>query len=208
MRGLAAFQVYSDTLYVDFDNNEAAAEEFRKYLHSHDCIFEAHRTGGRSVHFHVSIEPMYGRNVPESQKAWMEEVAPEADMSIYRHSGLYRLPGTYHAKNPGNSKKCFEKKSSGVRLAIPNRPRVRTSDMLAETSDIDYHKILGKLLHMSVGEGGRHPHMFKIAAACKKSDKDEIYAKRLLNMWNYDNCVPPKADWEIDKLIRWVYNNV
>lgn len=210
-RGLSQFPVYSDVLYVDFDNNEEAAEQFKVLtLEAQGYTFDMYHSGGRSIHFHIPIEPMYGLNVPHSQKLWMESNAPEADMSIYRHSGLYRLPGTYHAKNPGKKKDLICKHDGMYTLRIENRPRVAVStidDEVAEKGEAYFHDILGKLLNTTIASGGRHPHAYKITMAARSSGKDETYARRLLGMWNNDNCHPPKEDWELDKLIKWVYSD-
>ena len=205
-RGINAFPVYSDVLYVDFDDNEAAALKFKQLLDIKNYSYERYHSGGRSIHFHISIEPMQGMNVPYSQRAWMEQYAPDADMSIYRHTGLYRLPGTYHAKNPGKRKVLLDSRK-GALLRIENRPRVQIKVENEEKDEAWFHGLLGALLHKKVSEGERHPHAFKVAITCRDSGKSETHALKLLGMWNHDNCYPPKADWELEKLIRWVYGN-
>ena len=207
-RGLGRTPVYSDILYVDFDDNEEAAVKFRAdIIRIYDCEYKMYHSGGRSIHFHIPIEPMYGINVPFSQKTWMENIAPEADMSIYRHSGLYRLPGTYHSKNPGKKKELLDERE-GRKIRIENRPRAAVptiDDEVEEKGEEYFHMILGKLLNTQISEGGRHPHAYKIAMAGRTSGKSKDYTRRLLGMWNHDNCYPAKTEWELDKLVNWVY---
>ncbi len=206
LRNLSDFPVFSDVLYVDFDNNEEAAERFRLTALEGKCGYEMYHSGGRSIHFHIPLEPMYGRGVPGSQRVWMEEKAPEADMSIYRHTGLYRLPGTRHDKNPGKSKKILLQKD-GPLLRIENRPHVRSNLLTEDGSGVEFHyRVLGRLLHMRVAEGGRHTHLFKIGMNCLHSGQPEAEARNLLNMWNNSNCHPPKQDWELERIINYVYN--
>jgi hypothetical protein len=203
-RELSKFQVYSDVLYVDFDNNEKAAKEFAVYLKLKNYTNEIYDSGGRSIHFHIPITPMFGYTVPQSQKMWMQEHAPEADMSIYKHTGLYRLPGTYHNKNAGN-KKIWIDGIGGQILTIENRPTVQIPRDVSGDTPEEANRILGRLLHMKISEGGRHPHAYNIVRACKGSGRDKEYARKLLNMWNDDNCYPPKAEHELEKLLRWEY---
>lgn len=207
-RNFKRFPVFSDTLFVDFDNQDEAADDFRGLLESLEIRFDRYHSGGRSIHFHIPIEPMYGLNVPASQRYWMEKNAPLADMSIYKHAGLYRLPGTYHAKYPGNKKKLLDS-SEGNKLVIENRPIIKVSmdNDDNEVSPQEAYMILGKLLHTEAAEGNRHPHAFKIVRACKASNQPESEAFLLLDMWNSDNCYPPKQDWELSKLVRWVYGD-
>jgi hypothetical protein len=208
-RGLSRFPVYSDVLYVDFDDNDAAAEKFEDEHLLGKYKYERYHSGGRSIHFHIPIEPMYGVNVPYSQKLWMEQHAPEADMSIYRHSGLYRLPETYHTKYPGKKKELTAVGVAGDNiLRIENRPRTAVptiNDEIEEKGKEYFHMILGKLLNTRIDEGGRHPHAYKIAMAGRTSGKTRDYTRRLLGMWNNDNCYPSKQEWELDKLVNWVY---
>ena len=203
---LNRFPVYSDVLYMDFDDNDAAAWDF---FHQHilgKYEAEVYTSGGRSIHFHIPITPMQGSNVPYSQKYWVQQRSEAADTSMYTHSGLFRLPGTYHAKNPGNKKRllCV---LEGDRLHIENRIKV-SAPSLEEDTELDFNIIMGKLLHMRVGEGdNRHKHAYKIVAAGKSAGIDEHRTRRLLGMWNQQNCLPAKSEWELDKIIRWVYND-
>ena len=204
--GLNNTPVFSDTLYVDFDNNEDAAEELNIKLKGLNVDFDRYHSGGRSIHFHIRIIPMYGVNVPYSQKHWMELNAPKADMSIYKHAGVYRLPGTYHSNYPGQTKHLLES-CAGEALLIENRPRVYTKLYNNDTLTIeDFHSILGSLLHKKAGEGGRHPLAFKIASCAKASGKTESHTSQLLWLWNVTNCFPPKAEWELDKIVRYFYD--
>jgi hypothetical protein len=207
-KNISRLPVYSDVLYVDFDNQDEAAKEMESMLRDRNISFSMYHSGGRSIHFHVDIEPMAGVNVPDSQKYWMQENAPLADMSIYRHTGMYRLPFTFHAKYPGKQKKllgCNE----GAKLKIENRPIVKVSmvDTDENMSAKEHYKILGRLLHMPAAEGDRHRHALKIVTACKHSGESDDDARRLVGMWNKDACSPPKADWELDKIVRWVYGD-
>lgn len=207
-KNISKLPVYSDVLYVDFDNNDDAAKEMEAMLRDKGIKFSMFHSGGRSIHFHIDIEPMAGANVPESQKYWMQQNAPLADMSIYRHTGMYRLPLTFHAKNPGKRKLPISH-NDGVKLKIENRPTIKVSMVNTdETIDAkEHYKILGRLLHMTAAEGDRHRHALKIVTACKHSGKGSDDARRLVGMWNEDSCSPPKADWELEKIVRWVYGD-
>lgn len=206
-KGIGKFPVYSDTLFLDFDNNEAAANEFRDKLMDNNYSFTRYHSGGRSIHFHIPIVPMYSINTPKAQKEWVEKFIDGADLSIYRHGGIYRLPGTYHVNNPGHYKKeldGFMGNLLEIGLPVP-KPVVMSSK--GEDNPEFYYSIFGKLLHMSIGEGGRNPHMYKMGMAARSAGIEHIEALKLINMWNTDNCNPPKEEWEVAKLVDWIYSH-
>lgn len=210
---LDIFPVYSDVLYVDFDNAEEAAERFEDRIQQYN--YEKYNSGGRSVHFHIPIKPMYGKNVPASQKKWVADMSdfgegPTADLTIYRHASLYRLPGTYHSKNPGRKKELVYKQQAAYiePLTIENLPKVEfgmsNPGYVAEDPKF-FYSMLGKLINKEVDSGGRHKHAYKIVMAARSSGLDIDRAKELLYKWNNQMCHPPKGEWELDKLIKWVY---
>jgi hypothetical protein len=200
-RGLAGCAVYSDTLFVDFDDNEEAADRFRDFLVSSNVSFGRYHSGGRSIHFHVEIEPMLGVNVPYSQRSWIEDYAPNADTAIYTHAGMYRLPGTYHAKNPGRKKIQLEQ-HHGYPLHIPSKPRL---DIGLVEADRNYRRFLGILLCQTAYEGGRQIHSYKICAAGRTAGMTQEEVEELLLAWNESHCVPPREEYELKSQLERVF---
>lgn len=203
--GLDGFALYSDTLYVDFDDKPEEARAMIEALAGYQ--FQVYDSGGRSIHLHIPIKPMYGPAVARSQKAWMEENYPEADLSIYRPGGIYRLPGTYHHKNPGR-RKALVSSHEGDIMSIPMKtaPSIVSGAGVPE-EDKDYNRILGSLLDVVVHEGtvGRNPHLFKIAKVCSKMGQSYEEAKSLLEIWNEVHCRPSLGPMDIDKVLRSAY---
>lgn len=118
VRNLNRFPVFSDTLFVDFDDGNDSKDRFATILETAGHGYEMYFSGKKGCHFHVPIEPMWGAAVPYSQKMWVSSLGIETiDTSIYRHTGLFRLPGTIHQAT-GN-KKMLIKKVDGRPLEIP-----------------------------------------------------------------------------------------
>ncbi len=221
--GLAGFELYSDTLLVDFDNQPEAAEEFEFYLKAMipansgmivldpptNFAYEKYDSGGRSIHFHVPIEPMHGTNIPESQKEFMKKIAPLADMSVYKTSGMFRLNGTFHHKHRGKFKHLLYK-VEGYLLRIPTiKPQVfrlpSVNNIIPQDTDLEY--VLMRLLTTKVVEGtiGRNNHIFKIAALCKDLGMVPDECMKLIMNWNLEYCTPPLQITGINSTINSAY---
>lgn len=118
VRSLSKFPVYSDMLFVDFDDGDKSIETFKKVMNTSGIGWEMYFSGRKGYHFHVPIEPMYGVYVPFSQKQFILGLGIEtADTSIYKHTGLFRTAGTYHNVT-GNPKELVDKQDGNV-LRLP-----------------------------------------------------------------------------------------
>ncbi len=201
-KGLAQCSVYSDCLFTDYDNEEGAAEEFGALLRDQGVGFTKWHSGGRSIHYHVGLKPMLGVGVPYSQRQWMAKHAPKADLAIYTHAGLYRLPGTYHFKYPGQRKKLLEN-NAGNDLEIPLQPQISVTVDPGEGEE-GYYRFLGKLLEFRV-RSNRHIHAYKICKAALSAGVEADRTRHLLFQWNQTNCHPPKDEWKLTKLLENVY---
>jgi len=103
-KGLNKYPVYSDTLFMDFD--DGLGKGFKsavQFMKDNLIKFEAFSSGSKGGHLHVAILPMFGEGVPFSQREFVKGLECSADISLYRHSSLIRLPGTVHDKT-GNAK--------------------------------------------------------------------------------------------------------
>jgi hypothetical protein len=174
---LREYPVYSDTLFVDFDNTDSSA--FKQYLIEQNIAFKHFDSGNRSDHYHIEIESICGVWVPTSQKAWMKEHAPDADLSFYHPSGVYRLPRTYHAKT-GKPKKLIAE-YAGSLLIIPQAEQEQTEVEIQEGGD---KTTLAMLLLASRGEGKRRPHLFQLAVASLECGHSYEEALSNLEFWN------------------------
>ena len=208
--GLAGQSVYSDDLLVDFDDQYEAAYEMEKTLSAY--TYSMWNSGGRSIHFHIQIEPMYSEAVPYIQKAWMQENYPLADASIYKTSGMYRLPGTYHESNPGKRKTLLStnkggllqiKMPEGIEIPIPN-----TSFEVNPDNSEMLTRHLDNLLLKDIGNGERNSHTFKIAATCRDLGEPLPYAIALAHTWNRTMCRPPQAVGEVETTVYSAYRGI
>lgn len=197
--GLSGLPVFSDTLYVDFDDCPEAAERMIKELEGYQ--FEVYDSGNRSIHLHISLVPMYGGDVPSAQKVWMEKHYPEADLSIYRTSGMYRLPGTYHSKNRGCKKELISR-HEGKPLKIE---RYSMPIVIPKDCDEDAEEILDRLLSSPTREGERNTKLYKICISLRNSGTGYFEAERLVKLWNKYECSPALTEGEVMKTLHWAY---
>lgn len=210
-RGLHGCELYSDTLFLDFDDVPEAADAFEDYLITSNTLYEKYDSGNRSVHYHIPLaEPMIGPNVPQMQKLWVKKHAPEADISFYQPAGMYRLPGTYHPKNPGHCKRMLTSKTDGKRLFIEEMPEFKHIPMPMASVDDDageYYTILARLVTSEGSEGGRNSHIWKITKTCANLGFDAQRALAEASFWNQQKCSPSLPAEEIIQVVRGVYGH-
>lgn len=193
--------VYSDTLFMDFDDVDPV--EFRAWLKAQEVQYEEWDSGNRSVHFHIPIEPMFGAHVPYSQKLWVKEHAPLADVSFYHPAGQYRLPNTFHRKNPGHCKQLVYK-NNGRLLHIPDRKQEFTNYMLNAEDDSSKNQFFSMLL-VSKSEGFRQPYIWQAATVAAEAGVDLQSAIELINWWNASLAHPSHPEDIVNKQIERAY---
>lgn len=182
--GLRGSPVFSNVLLVDFDNTPA--DDLVQYLRSNGIAFELYHSGGRSEHLHISIVPMYGPEVPYSQKEWIKKHAPTADISFYHPGGQFRLPRTFHEKNPGHRKELIAV-YEGKLLSIPTTVRKIHAIKLEDASAEDY----SRLLITPAAEGHRRPGLWlRATMAAELGIHFEDAVAHLLE-WNNSYSNPP-----------------
>lgn len=203
-RYLNSLPAYSDTLFVDFDNAREAADGYWRQLQADNISATKWDSGNRSIHLHIDIKPMYGELVPQIQKAWVKANMPEADNSYLQSAGMFRLPGTFHSKNPGHMKHMLDSIESDNRLTV-EMPNVLPS-LRKEADTIDHVRWSLRLLDMEAHEGGRTPHLFKLVYALKSSGESlDIILKEAL-FWNKNYAYPPHPDQYIANKVYEIFN--
>ncbi len=201
---LSGMPVYSDLLLVDFDAKPQEGHSMAEALHLYDWVL--FDSGGRSLHLHIRIEPMYGGNVPAIQKAWMAENFPEADLSIYRTAGIYRMAGTYHSG--GRIKRVLRMNETGNALKLIVTPRDEYAGQNFETTgDADHELQLFLLVGREVPSGhtGRNYHAYKIAKVCKHLGMGPVEAEWFVACWNESRCLPPLPVTNIRATVKSAY---
>lgn len=162
----ANYEVYCDTLLVDFDDCTEAAQQFGRFLKQQNIAFIEAHSGGRSEHFHVTIEPMFGVDVPNSLRQWVAIHAPRADVSIYQPNGMFRLFGTKHHKS-GKPKRVTST-NDGRRLYITYVEKEwRDPSSFSGVTDIEgvFLQALS-LLNCEPTVGNRHQILWSLAKTC------------------------------------------
>ena len=203
---LDGLPLYSDVLYIDFDDNDAAAMTAKELLKQYS--YKMYDTGGRGFHYHVDIQPMYTPDTPQRQKQWLKDNIPGCDYNIMKSSAVIRLPGTWHAKHPGRCKQLVAT-NKGSKLVIPelaSPPRLKFTPQLA--LDVEkQEEILDFLLFKTirVGTVGRNNHAYKIACACRGIGKDYYDTLTLIEAWSRNNSQPPLKSAEIEATVKSAY---
>lgn len=201
VKGLSELSVYADELFVEFDDNKEMSLYFYRYLRKQDAIFSIWDSGNRSQHFHIKIEPMEGAETPWSHKKWVEQNAPGADTALYHHAGSIRLPGTYHAKNPGSFKHILFNKTEGQLLSVVKQKKtVADLDNVSDDPDLAFEIYL-RMLRKPVGEGNRTPTMYRLFKLAVDAGVDyDTFEADILD-WNTRKCVPPHTD---QHMVNWL----
>lgn len=185
--GLARRAVFADTLFMDFDGHDPA--DFRAWLAGSGLAHEEWHSGGRSIHFHVALEPVFDAWVPAACKAWVKERAPTADVSFYHPAGMYRLPGTYHAKYPGKYKKLLNS-CPGRRLALGAASAPVRAPVPRSANEAEFYL----LLTQRVRQGRRRPHLWLLATTGLELGMPFDVVLEHAHWWNREFCDPPHAE--------------
>lgn len=204
--GLRGQPVYADVLLMDFDNIDPSV--FRDWLVQQGIAFDRYDSGNRSIHFHIPLQPIEGVWVPQACKQWVEAHSiVQADTSFYHPAGQFRLPGTYHTKNPGRCKELLESVPGKLLVLEPSAPAVVLE--LEHEADEEPTQFYAALL-LPANEGDRRPTVFRLAVAGLRSGHDPDDVAALLSWWNSTRCYPPHdnhaIEQQINGAIRYVSN--
>ena len=197
---LRGMPVYADTVFVDFDNSDGS--DMINYLVEQGIGFEKWHSGGRSIHLHIPMVPAYGSWVPLSIKKWVQARSPKADITFYHNAGLYRLPGTYHYKYPGQCKTLL--------LAHPGKllepARVERKIPIFGAFVLDEGSIENFYFYLTdskAGEvGNRSPHMWKLCVLGLEAGLEIDVVRDHVCWWNNRFAKPPHGEDTIDKQLE------
>jgi hypothetical protein len=200
--GLRNCEVFADTLFMDFDGHEPT--QFREWLAGSGLAYEEWDSGGRSVHFHIPMQPVFGAWVPRACKQWVKQRAPTADISFYHPAGVYRLPGTYHSKHPGRCKVLVSGKTGDIlELTAPADERY-VPVHIDETTPEKFFT----LLMQAVGEGQRRPRAWLLSTMAAECGMEFDEAVEHLLFWNSKLVDPPHAPDTIIKQVESAYRRL
>lgn len=192
--------LYSDTLFMDFDDAPEAAEQFHQYLIELGVGYTRWDSGGRSIHFHVNLVPKQYRGIYKDQRTWVKTHAPLADITFYNPAGMFRLPNTWHAKHAGKQKVLLNT-GIGKPLDIPRVEQVISifKPHLVDTEvskDFDMSTLL-QYMRTDVPPGGRYHHLLIIEKLSSQLGLDPYDTAKT---WN-KNLTCPHEDEYINRRI-------
>ena len=201
----ASYPVYCDIILVDFDGCPDDAQLFRTGLEADNIAFIEANSGGRSVHFHIPIDPIFGVSVPSSVKQWVANRSSKADLSVYHTNGMFRLFGTRHEKT-GRIKEPTHR-SKGKRASVKLLDvRDDWNDFNGDVTEVE--GAFGFVLSLLNGQppvGNRYQTLWSCAMALKSAlgDKSTTIStiEGIINAINESWPVPKEAS-EVTRLIR------
>lgn len=199
--------VWSQRLWIDFDTEEAAktAQLKLKELKYDHVVYD---TGNRGCHIGILRDTMPSHTLPSEDKTWVANNLVGADLSLYWHLHLLRLPGCIHEKT-GEPKK-FLYKCEGSSIILPkvdaqvlvDEPSRKDKD--ASRSSIFNHWNI--VSHFTEGTGSRHEQLLSLAGACKRDSGTNFEECLWIVLEVNSGFSEPKPEEEVRRIVKWVYN--
>lgn len=196
--------VWSSRLWVDFDTEEAGRVAEQKLKES-GYDFVVYHTGNRGYHIGIARDAKPSHTLPQQDKAWVSANLPGADLSLYWHLHLIRLPGTIHEKT-GKPKTLILRKD-GRSLQLPTSQEsinIRGIDGTQEHNG-RAQSIFSSWEVMSKLQPTCRKDLVELAAAirsCTDASKEE--ASWLIKEAN-KLISPPRDEGEVERLVGWAY---
>ena len=201
--------VWSARLWVDFDEEEAATRAIQ-YLKENDYGFTVYTTGNRGCHIGINRDANPSHTLPAQDKAWVKEHLPGADLSLYWHLHLIRLPGAIH-ETTGRRKEVREE-TVGKAIRLPEyTPDVQNSPEEVHSSEESGERpplftVWKVVSNLSGGtpNGGRHEQLFNLSIGFKESGVGFERTVWLVQEVNR-SFIEPKSIEEVYRIVKWVY---
>ncbi len=198
--------VWSQRLWVDFDNEEAgrAAQSKLKELKYDHCVYT---TGNRGCHIGIARDARPSHLLPIQDKLWVKANLPGADLSLYWHLHLIRLPGAIHEAT--GKPKSLIYKVSGNALVLPSYTPEEVNKTVQESnpnrpSIFSVWEIVSNLTGGE--EGNRHQQLLTIAGALRNEGKVTMDEAMWVCAEINRGFSAPKSTEEVERIVRWVYN--
>lgn len=209
--------VYSERLWADFDSYEAA-EWAESKLKEAGYGYVAYDSGGRGAHFGIRRDCDPGHTLPQRDKAWVRAFFERggkcaADLSVYTHLHLFRLPGTIHEST--SRVKELVSTHSGRSVKLPAWQELKGAQRVqVVTNSVDrsgnisiFHSL--RILHASqeASAGERHPQLVRCAYALRDHGVDPQFALGWLQELN-KSFPEPKDEREAEAIIQRVFGSI
>jgi len=202
--------VWSSRLWVDFDDQESA-EKAIKYLKENGYGFIVYTTGNRGCHIGINRDANPSHTLPAQDKAWVKKHLPGADLSLYWHLHLIRLPGCIHEKT-GRPKEVREERAGrAVRLEPYSEDLQHTPTEVSSSTEssegpplFTVWKVVSNL-QGGASNGKRHDQLLNLSVGLRESKVGFERAVWLVNEVN-KSFTEPKSLLEVYNIVKWVYN--
>lgn len=198
--------VWSQRLWVDFDNNQDASDRFRQWLKEQEYNHVVYNTGGRGVHIGVLRDTQPSHLLPLQDRQWVQEMAPGADLSLYWHLHLLRLPGARH-ENTGLDKRLVYSQE-GKALLLPayspqDPPPKATPTYQERQGSIFTNWEVVEVLTQQPGSS-KHHQLVRLSRRLREAGLGEEEALWVMMEVNrgFDE---PKESNEVERICQWAY---
>lgn len=196
-------KVWSNLLFIDFDNNKQKAKDLFNKLKKEGIGFKLYFSGSKGFHFHVEREIEPSIYVPNSDKVFVKNISIGADISIYSHLHPFRIAGTLHEKTGKLKKLLYENKGKKYKINIIKSQEKNKYYSIPEISIFLDETIMS--FSLGFKEGKRNYSMCFLGKLLKeRGESVEFIQQWILNANLMNN--PPLENEEINKIIEWLRN--
>lgn len=199
--------VWNERLWIDVDSYRAA-EATESILIEKGLDYVAFDSGGRGAHFGVLRHHNPSHLLPVKDKAWAKSKIPDADLSIYTHMHLFRLPGTMHEET-GRIKELVSSRR-GAALILPPLAEESIGYALeginkdySSKSIFDQFRVMMNTVPASAGD--RHFTLVRLTYALK--DDAKVGEREALWWLSETNKMfsEPKSIEALEEIIKSIY---
>ncbi len=208
-RGLSRFNLYSDCLFIDFDDQPEEAKKLKEILLSYNFTFKVYDSGNRSFHFHIPHPLKEGKGLPYTHMCVLEKLGldmTKVDTTLYRPNSIFRLEGTLHSKTGDPKVEIFSYEGVELDFDVKEAPKVEkdTYASIEERDDVILGKFLScatKLLWDGVESGSRYNSLFYLGScACEANVSFETcYNMALTLNESFDD---PHDENEVERAVK------
>lgn len=199
--------VWSQKLWVDLDTDESARAAQSK-LKELGYAFSVYTTGNRGCHIGIARDARPSHILPIQDKQWVKANLPGADLSLYWHLHLIRLPGAIHEETGRPKQLVYEVDGKAVELQPYNPEEAEkpaTESSLGRKSIFNSYEVMSNLVEGS--QKSRHQQLLTLAgnlkSDCKVSIDEALWVCKEVN----NGFMEPKTEHEIERIVRWVYGS-
>jgi len=199
--------VWSQRLWIDIDDNQRALEA-QEWLKKEGYDHVVYTTGGRGCHIGVARSASPSHLLPQQDKLWVSTNLPGADLSLYWHLHLIRLPGTLHSSTGLPKRILYSQEGRSIDLPPFESTSPATNQINYKASEArqPFFKVWSVVQQLTPSEGqSRHKQLLQLSMALR----NDAGASPEENMWMLQevnrgfDC--PKFQQELDNIVRWVY---